>query len=157
MGEPAPEMSHHRIRELDEPGRDVADVHDLAGQHEEGDREQRKLIDSGEHPLGQDLEEDELLGKHEARERGEDEREHDGNAERDRGEEDEDECARHVRWPPALPLRRRLCGYCHPPAAPGVGSLGASSEDRIAVACRSSSSSETASIIAEPIGTARKM
>ena len=52
------------------------------------------------------------------------------------------------------------CGarrYCQPPAAPDAGSLGGAPEDPSAATCRNKSSSETASINADPIGTARKM
>ena len=52
------------------------------------------------------------------------------------------------------------CGgrrYCQPPAAPAAGSLGGAPEDPSAAAWRSKNSSETDSISAEPIGTARKM
>ena len=153
MGESASQMTHHRVRETDEPGGDVADVHNLAGEHEERDCEQRKLVDSREHPLGQDLEEYKLFGQYEPRERREDEGEHDWHAGCDGGEKDEDEGARQV-GSRLSPLRG---GYCHPLAAPGAASPVGSSGERIESACRSISSSETISMIADPIGTARKM
>ena len=44
MRQPAAEMAHDGLRELDKADRDPAPVHDFTGEHEEGQRHQRKTV-----------------------------------------------------------------------------------------------------------------
>ena len=44
MRQPAAQMAHEGLAELDEAGGDAAAVHDFAGQHEERQRHQREAV-----------------------------------------------------------------------------------------------------------------
>ena len=51
--EPPLHPADKRNREAIDAARDTGDVHEVAGENEEGHREQREAFDAGDHPLGQ--------------------------------------------------------------------------------------------------------
>ena len=56
VGQPAAQVPDHRHRELHQALRDAAVGHDVAGEEEERQREQREGVDAGEHLLDRDHE-----------------------------------------------------------------------------------------------------
>ena len=55
VAEAAADVADQRQREVDDAPRQAADVHDLAGQHEERHRQQREAVGAVDHVLRQDL------------------------------------------------------------------------------------------------------
>ncbi len=55
VAQAALDVAHQRQREVDDAARQAADVHDLAGQHEEGHGQQREAVGAVDQVLRQDL------------------------------------------------------------------------------------------------------
>ena len=92
-------------REAHQAFGDAADVHDLAGEDEQRDRDQRELVDAEEDLLRHDLDEGGLVGEEQGGDRRRDQGEHDRYAERHQGDQDPEIGERH------RPAARRLFAH----------------------------------------------
>ena len=97
IGGEVPASSDQDARERHQPLRDAAGLHQLAGQNEERNREQRKVVDAPEHPAGDDPQWGALIKPQPHQCRGA-EREGDRDAHDDEGSE-QDERRRHFGSP----------------------------------------------------------
>ena len=87
----APKMTDEHARERHQPPRDVPGVHDLAGQDEQGNRQQRELVDTGEDPLQSRMKQRGLPVDQESDERSESQSEDNRHPDQDAGDGDDDE------------------------------------------------------------------